>query len=123
VPQTRVIFYRDDDGSTPLLDWLAEVQPRQAVARCIALIELLAERGHELRRPHADILKDGIHELRTRQGRVQLRMLYFFDKHTAVVTHGFIKRGRKVPTAEIERAGEFRDRYVADPASHTHEEG
>src|SRR5947209_2731511 len=123
MPVTRVVFYKDDDGTTPLLDWLNQRQPREAVAKCIALIELLKEKGHELRRPHADVLEDGIHELRARQGKVQLRMLYFFLLKTAVITHGFSKRGKKVPAIEIKRAKAFRTRYVADPESHTHEEG
>ena len=31
-------------------------------------------------------------------------MLYFFDKKTVVVTHGFIKSGGKVPPEELKRA-------------------
>jgi hypothetical protein len=123
MPKTRVVFYKDDDGSTPLLDWLAEVRPQEAVPKCQALIGLLAEKGHELRRPHADLLRDDIRELRARRGKVRIRMLYFFDKQTAVLTHGFVKPGAKVPDAEIERARSFRQRYLADPGGHTHEEG
>jgi phage-related protein len=76
-----------------------------------------------LRRPHADILEDGLHELRTRQNKVRLRMLYFFDKKTAVITHGFVKNVARVPRVEIKRASRFRERYLADPDGHTHEEG
>jgi len=123
MPETRVVFCRDEDGAAPLLDWLASVQPREAVASCIALIGLPKEKGHELRRPHADILVDGIHELRAHRGRVQLRMLYFFQENTAVVTHGFIKRGTKVPAKEISRAKVFRRRWHADPVRYTHKEG
>src|SRR4051812_3026286 len=123
MPETRAVFYRDDDGKTPLLEWFGKLQPREAVARCVALIGLLKEKGHELRRPHADILKAGIHELRAKQGRVQLRVLYFFDKKTAVLTHGFVKTGKKVPPEEIARACGFRKRYDGDRAAHTHEEG
>jgi hypothetical protein len=35
-------------------------------------------RGHELRRPYADYLRAGVHELRARVGRVNYRILYFF---------------------------------------------
>jgi hypothetical protein len=122
MPKTHVVFYRDDDGDTPLLMWLDEVEPREAVPKCLALIELLRERGHELRRPHADVLRDDIHELRARRGKVRIRMLYFFDGKTAIVTHGFVKPKDKVPDVEIERAKRFRDRYLADRERHTHEE-
>ncbi len=48
-------------------------------------------------------------------------MLYFFANQDAVITHGFIKRGRAVPTEEIERAKRFRDRYQGDPDGHTND--
>ncbi len=121
MPKTRVVFYKEE-GSTPVLDWLGSLQPREAVAKCIVAINLLKERGHELRRPHADFLEDGIYELRARQGKVQFRILYFFEKQLAVLAHGFIKPGKKVPPGEIERANGFRERYKTDPAKHTHEE-
>ena len=50
-------------------------------------------------------------------------MLYFFREQAAVVTHGFTKRGKKVPVKEIKRAKDFRDRYESDPERHTNEEG
>ncbi len=121
MPNIKVVYYRDDDGSTPLSEWLDEVQPRAAVPLCIRKIDALRELGHELRRPHTDILADGIYELRAHLGRVQLRMLYFYANQVAVITHGFFKRGDKVPTEEIERAKRFRDRYQADPDGHTND--
>jgi phage-related protein len=123
VPRTRVVFYKNDNGSVPLLEWLAALQPQAAVAKCIALIELLKAKGHELRRPHADYLRDGIYELRARLKKVRIRMLYFFHEKTAVLTHGFVKKSDKVPPGEIDGAIEFRESYEADPEGHTHEEG
>src|SRR5262245_53902227 len=122
MPKTRVVFYKDDDSSVPLLEWLGTLEAK-AVAKCIVLIDLLRERGHELRRPHADILRDGIHELRARHGTVRLRMLYFFHEKTAVLTHGITKKVAQVPPDEINRAIRFRERYQAGSKAHTHEEG
>ena len=56
--------------------------------------ERLREMGHELRRPEADFLRDGIHELRLSFQMVQYRMLYFFFQGRAVVTHGLTKGGK-----------------------------
>lgn len=43
--------------------------------------------GHELRRPEADFLRDGIYELRVSLQGQQYRMLYFFHgKVVAVVS-------------------------------------
>src|SRR5262245_38367015 len=70
--------------------------------RWSSAVGLLAEQGHGLRRPAADYLRDGIYELRAKAGRVQYRMLYFFDGRQAVViSHGIIKREAAVPPIEI----------------------
>jgi hypothetical protein len=62
--------------------------------------------GHELRRPEADFLRDGIYELRVSLGGVHHRILYFFHGATAaVVSHGLVKE-RVVPSKEIDHAVE-----------------
>lgn len=60
--------------------------------------------GYELRRPFADVLRDGIHELRFRIGTVQYRVLYSFHGQNAVVlSHGLTKES-KVPDRDIDLA-------------------
>jgi len=44
---------------------------------CVAGIDRLAAFGHELRRPLADLLRDGIHEIGIRKGRVNYRVVFF----------------------------------------------
>ncbi|MFC1836557.1 type II toxin-antitoxin system RelE/ParE family toxin [Thermodesulfobacteriota bacterium] len=70
--------------------------------------------------PHGEHLGEGIRELRTRVKKVRLRMLYFFyERETAVVTHGFRKDTRKVPPIEIKRAKDRRLKYQTAPDLHT----
>lgn len=62
--ETEVFFYRESqDGRVPLLQWL-EGLPTKVQAKCTERIDRLGELGHELRRPEADFLRDGIYELR-----------------------------------------------------------
>ncbi|HVS34308.1 MAG TPA: type II toxin-antitoxin system RelE/ParE family toxin [Gemmataceae bacterium] len=122
MPKTTVVFFKDDDGDVPLLQWLAELRPKEAVAKRLALIETLRERGHDLRRPQAAPLRDGIYELRARLNKVRLRMLYFFHKKAAVLTHGFGKKSDETPPVEIDRAVNYRTRFLADPKKHFHSE-
>lgn len=77
MPETEVLIFAEDDGSAPLLVWLDGL-PSKVQDKCLVRIERLREVGHELRRPAADSLRDGIHELRVRFLRVRYRMLYFF---------------------------------------------
>ena len=82
----------------------------------------LRELGHELRRPEADYLRDGIYELRVAMGGVNYRMLYFFFGTTAaVVSHGVTKE-QAVPAREIDRARRRKGTFARDPATHTYEE-
>lgn len=119
MPITTVAFF-ESNQSCPLLDWLDE-QPEKVRLKCIVRIERLAEKGHELRRPEADFLRDQIYELRVRAGHVNYRMLYFFHDGRAVVTHGLTKEG-EVPDKEIDLAIRRMNEFKNDPSRHTHEE-
>ena len=83
--------------------------------------ERLAELGHELRRPEADLLRDGIYELRVGYRRVNYRMLYFFHKTTAVISHGCTKED-VVPNSEIDLAITRKTTFTRDPQKHTYKE-
>ena len=124
MPRSDVVFYQEDDDDVPVLDWLKRLRrsdPR-AYATCAAAIERLAEIEHELRRPLADFLKDGIHELRIRKGRVNYRILYFFHgRNMAILGHALTKED-KVPKADLERAIRRKKAFEADPAGHTYSE-
>lgn len=77
--ETEVILFSEDDGSVPVLAWMDKLPPK-AQDKCIVKIERLAALGHELRRPEADYLRDGIYELRVALQGIQYRILYFFSR-------------------------------------------
>ncbi len=121
MPRTKIVLYREDDGTVPLLAWLDSV-PDKARDKCVVRIERLRELGHELRRPEADFLRDGIYELRAALQGINYRVLYFFHRREAVVlSHGLVKE-REVPPKEIDRAIARKLKYEAAPSHHTHEE-
>ena len=124
MPRTQLVFFKDDDGTVPVQDWLVELRQRRrrAFAKCVVRIRRLAEMGHELRRPEADLLRDGIYELRARDGRVNYRILYFFHgQNIAILAHALTKED-KVPKSDIERAITRKVAFESDPAAHSHEE-
>ena len=45
MPKTKVVFYKDKDGTTPALEWLDTI-PKKARLKCIKKIERLREEGH-----------------------------------------------------------------------------
>ena len=74
-------------------------------AKVGAMMQLLAEKGNELRKPYTEHLDDGIFELRTIQGNNISRTLFFFYVgHRIIITNGFIKKTQKTPPKEISLA-------------------
>jgi phage-related protein len=124
MPQTDVVFYQEDRTDVPVLDWLKDLRrsDQRAYGSCVAAIGRLADFGHELRRPLADILRDGIYELRIRKGRVNYRILYFFHgRNLAILGHALTKED-KVPKADIERAIRRKKAFESDPVGHSYSE-
>lgn len=106
MPQTVIYVFRTANGDVPLVEWLdeiKEIEPR-AYRKCIERILLLSQLGNELRSPLADLLRDGIRELRAKVGTVNYRILYFFHRPNVVcLSHGLTKEAT-VPKPEIELA-------------------
>lgn len=117
-----LVAYRTREDATPvLLSFLDTLKSENATAfdGCLALLDLLAEHGHRLRRPHSGALGDGLFELRCREGGIQVRMLYAFEgKGIAVLTHGIVKKTRPVSRAEIQLATRRLRQYRKDPRAH-----
>jgi phage-related protein len=113
MPKTEVRIYRSQSGAVPLLDWLDRL-PEKVRLKCLARVERLRELGHELRRPEADFLQDGIYELRVKRGRVNYRILYFYHGKEAVLSHGLTKEDR-VPDREIKLAIRRMKEYRTNP--------
>jgi hypothetical protein len=124
LPQPKVIFYQEEE-EVPVLDWLKSLlkQDRKAYANCVARISQLAELGHELRRPSADYLRDGIYELRAKHRNVQYRILYFFHgQNVAILAHTLIKEGSPVPNLAIEKAIKRKELFEKTPDKYTYTE-
>lgn len=118
MPRTRVVFYRDAEGNVPVLDWL-DTLPVKVQDKCVVKIERLRELGHELRRPEADLLRDGINELRIGRAGINYRILYFFQgRIAAILAHGLTKE-REVPEKDIQLALERKRLFEQNPDAHT----
>ena len=80
----------------------------------------MAAFGHELRRPLADLLRDGIYELRIRKGRVNYRILYFFHGQGLAILGHAITKEDAVPGVEIDRCIRRKRAFESDPERHTY---
>lgn len=108
----RIIYYEDTSSVSELFNFIEE-QDLRVQAKLFAWINMLSEKGPNLIRPYADLLEDGIHELRIKLTGRQVRILYFFCfRNFIVLTHPFIKNTDKVPAGEIEKAKRLRKDFL-----------
>ena len=113
-------FYETEDQKTPVSDFLDSLDAKMS-AKMVGLMEVLEEKGNELRMPYSQHLEDGIFELRCKFGSNITRALYFFfSGKRIVVTNGFVKKTQKTPPGEIriakERRADWIKRYGQDGA-------
>jgi hypothetical protein len=108
------ILYCDAALTTcPVTDFIDACPPRHQV-KILRFLSLLEEMGPTLPRPYADILHDGIHELRIKLSGDQVRLLYFFCFQKFIVLYyAFIKTASRVPERFISRVAGYRERLLA----------
>jgi len=66
-------------------------------------IKLLREFGPKLNQPHSKKIGNNLYELRT-LGKIQIRIVYCFNKDLSIVIHGFIKKSNKISKQELKLA-------------------
>ena len=123
MPTTKIVVYQEREQLVPLLDWFDNSKIHNALSRrkCLLAIERLRVMGHELRRPEADYLEDGIYELRVSCQHQNFRILYgFVGKNAVLLTHGIVKE-RRVPPQEINLALIRMRQYEHNPMEHTYQ--
>lgn len=112
VMKFEVEFYKTENGKEPIAEFLDSLDNKMA-AKLVGLMEILEEKGTELRMPYSEHLEEGIFELRCKQGSNITRVLYFFFVgRKIIVTNGFVKKTQKTPPKEIKLAKERRADWI-----------
>jgi phage-related protein len=112
----KIEYYEKGNGHCPIIDFLNEI--KKDSKSNLVLINKAFDRlklyGNGLGRPYVAPLRDHIRELRVKTNHGNYRFLYFFyHEVTFVFTHGFKKKGQKVPDTEIDKAIEYKKDYFA----------
>jgi phage-related protein len=108
----KVSYYSNRNGSIPVKEYMDKLSVKER-AKTLAFIGLLEGKGPNLPRPYADLLEDGIHELRIKLTGTQVRILYFFCyQNVIVLTNVFDKHSDKVPKEQIKLAKENRTDFL-----------
>jgi hypothetical protein len=96
----------------PVSEFLDSCRPEHQV-KVLHFLELLEEMGPTLPRPYADLLEDGIHELRVRLSGDHMRLLYFFCFETTIVVYRALRKTKgKVPEEYIRDTKTYREMFL-----------
>ena len=108
----HILYYEDKKGYSEVFDFVDNRKYREK-AKIFAILDLLEKQGPHLPRPYADILEDGIHELRVKLAGDQIRVLYFFCyREFIILTNVFNKTTGRVPPREINTAKKLRNDFM-----------
>lgn len=93
-----IFYFVDDKGNNPVKEFIAKLTIKERAKIFAYLIEL-KDQGHNLRRPMADYLGNGIYELRPKNNRI---FYFFFLKEGAVLVHAIRKKTNAIPAGDLE---------------------
>lgn len=107
-----VEFYEDTQGNKPIENFLLSLDVKMR-AKLLGILEILEEKGNQLREPYSKYLEDGIFEIRGKVGTDITRVLYFFYYDGKIIlTNGFVKKTQKTLIKEIQLAKKRRNDYI-----------
>ena len=108
----EVEFYENENGDTPVEDFLNSLDIKMR-NKLLMILNVLQEKGNQLREPYSKHLEDGIFEVRGKVGNDISRVLYFFYYNgKIIITNGFVKKTQKTPKSEIKIAKKYRKEYL-----------
>ncbi len=108
----EVEFYTKANGEKPAKDFILGLDVKMR-AKVLGIINVLEEKGNQLREPYSKHLDDGIFEIRGKVGTDITRVLYFFCYGKKIImTNGFIKKTQETPKQEIRLAKLYRKDYL-----------
>ncbi|TGK86198.1 type II toxin-antitoxin system RelE/ParE family toxin [Leptospira montravelensis] len=109
----KILYFTEKEDIPSDIEIFINSKDERNQAKIFAWLDKLAELGPNLTRPYADLLIDGIHELRVKLSGSQIRILYFFCyKDYIILTNQFVKNTDKVPKAEISKAIKRRETFL-----------
>jgi len=108
----HILFCDEIEQACPITEFINDCRPVHQV-KVLRILSLLEEQGPLLPRPYADILYEGIHELRFNLSENKVRVLYFFCYQKFIVLYFvFFKDTRKVPDKYIEKVIQYRSDFL-----------
>lgn len=93
----NIYYFVDQRSRNPVKEFIHGL-PLKEQEKVYAYIDELRRQGHNLRRPMADYLRNGIYELRPKANRI---LYFFFLKGGVVLVHAIRKKTDKIPEQDL----------------------
>lgn len=105
----EIDFYEDKNGHSDFLEFLNKLNMKAATSKesrinfnkIVAYLDLLEEMGTRVGEPVTKHLDGEIWELRPLKNRI---LYAYYEEDRFIILHHFIKKTKKTPKREIERA-------------------
>ena len=97
-----VRFFRTETGNEPVREWLRSLA--EVEKRLIGIDIKTVQFGWPLGMPLVRSLRPGIWEVRTKLENKISRVLFTIFENQIILLHGFIKKTRKTPMADLNLA-------------------
>lgn len=105
----EIVFYEDKNGKCEVAEYLHQLREQSATSKdskinfnkIVAYIDVLEEMGTRIGEPVTKHLEGEIWELRPLRNRI---LYAFYQDNKIIVLHHFMKKTRKTPKKEINRA-------------------
>lgn len=107
----QVEFYEKENGDIPVENFLNSLDIKMR-NKILMILNVLQEKGNQLREPYSKHLEDGIFEVRGKVSTDISRVLYFYHNGKIIMTNGFVKKSSKTPKTEIALAKKYRKEYL-----------
>lgn len=109
----KIIYYEKTSGRCPVQEFIDKQNANEKVYINLGM-DNLEEHGNKLDRPHVEHLGEKIYALRIKILRKQYRIFYFFFRENKIIlTHGYIKKTRRVSKSELTMAINYRNDYLS----------
>ena len=101
-PRLTVRFFIESTGSEPVRDWLRRLpaDEKREIGSDIKTVQF----GWPIGMPVVGHIEGDIWEVRTRMATRIARVLFVLDGNMMLLLHGFIKKERKTPQADLDLA-------------------
>ena len=106
--------FADINNTNPMIEFLdsLSINERALVYKNIEKLIEYKNNNYRLSEKFSKPLQDGIFELKVDLQNKTSRSLYFYEKNQMIIfTNGFIKKSKKTPRKEIQKAKKIKETY------------